>query len=61
MPHVSSMPRAGNLLYGPELFRLIESPEFRAYFDLGAGSVVAAEAQTQELRMMIGSKLELYE
>jgi hypothetical protein len=61
MPHVSSMPRAGNLLYGPELFRLIESPEFRAHFDLGAGPVVAAEAQTQELRMKIGSKLELYE
>jgi hypothetical protein len=61
MPHVSSMPHAGNLLYGPELFRLIESPEFRAHFDQGAGPVVAAEAQIQELRMMIGSKLELHE
>ena len=34
-----SIKSGAGLRYGPEFLRLIESPEFRAHFDLGAGPI----------------------
>jgi hypothetical protein len=35
----ASIKSGAGLRYGPEFLRLIESPELRAHFDLGAGPI----------------------
>ena len=37
--------RRRRVRYGPEFLRLIESPDFRAHFDLGAGPIATKRAQ----------------
>jgi hypothetical protein len=48
MQNESSNKMARRLLYGPEVLRLIESPEFRAYFDKGGRPSTSTTEHSQE-------------